>query len=228
MAQPIAPRHSFHSGWLETFVAYPTHLYNGQYEPISFFGAKQMTNTPASRREKILGWLKDENIIRIDALAERLAVSAMTVHRDVIALAEEGLVERVHGGVQRPSANSVTLEVCALCQMPARPRLQFTLTTKANEILRACCPHCGLLLLASRDDIETALLREFIYGRMINALQAYFVIGSRILLCCEPSVLAFSSQEDAADFQRGFGGHVLDFWQASTHLSDTHCVHRSH
>ncbi|MDA0243739.1 MAG: DeoR family transcriptional regulator [Chloroflexi bacterium] len=186
-----------------------------------------MTNTPAERREKILGWLKDENLMRIDVLAERLRVSAMTVHRDVIALAEEGLVERVHGGVQRPSSNSVMLEVCSLCQMPVRPRLQFSLTTKANEQLRTCCAHCGLLLLAGRDDIETALLREFIYGRMINALQAYFVIGSRISLCCEPSVLAFSSQEDAADFQRGFGGRVLDFWEASQHLSDTHSVHRN-
>ncbi len=187
-----------------------------------------MTITPAERHEKILDWLKNENLIRIDELTKRLNVSTMTVHRDLTSLAEQGLLEKVHGGAQLPDLHSVTVEVCPLCHMPVQKRLQFILTTKTKERLRACCAHCGLLLLTQRDDIETALLREFIYGRIINTLHAYFVIGSRISLCCEPSVLAFSGQKDALDFQRGFGGQVMGFREASTHLSDTHCVHRDH
>jgi len=186
-----------------------------------------MSNTPAERHEKILGWLKNENLIRIDELTRRLNVSTMTVHRDLNVLAQQGLVEKVHGGAQLPELHSMTFEVCSLCHMPVQKRLQFILTTKANERLQACCAHCGLLLLTQRDDIDTALLREFIYGRIINALHAYFVTGSRISLCCEPSVLAFSSEEDASDFQRGFGGRVLDFQEARQQLADDHCVRKS-
>jgi DNA-binding IclR family transcriptional regulator len=185
---------------------------------------KHMSNTPAERQDKILAWLKNENLIRIDELANRLTVSAMTVHRDLTQLARQGLVEKVHGGVQLPDPHSVMVEVCALCHMPVQQRLQFMLTTKANEQVRACCAHCGLLLLTQRDDIDAALLREFIYGRIINALHAYFVIGSRISLCCEPSVLAFSSRADAADFQQGFGGRLMDFDEARRQLALDHAI----
>lgn len=184
-----------------------------------------MDNTPSERREQIVAWLREDQLLRIDELVQRLGVSTMTVHRDLTALAEAGLVEKVHGGVRLPDPNLITTETCQMCQMPVKRRLHFVLTTRNNEVIRACCPHCGLLLLRARTDVTTALLRDFIYGRIINVHQAYYVVESRIAVCCVPSVLAFASQTDAADFQQGFGGQVVPLAQAYAFLSHSHHLH---
>ena len=185
-----------------------------------------MDSIPGKRQEQILAWLKEDQLLRIDALAERLAVSPMTIHRDLNALVEMSLVEKIHGGVRLPDPHLVTTEICPLCQMPVKRRLYFVLTTRDNETIRTCCPHCGLLLLNNRQDIVTALLRDFIYGRIINARQAHYVIESRIAVCCQPSVLAFVGEADASDFQQGFGGQVMDFETVQDHLADTHYFSR--
>lgn len=187
-----------------------------------------MGNIPSERREQILQWLKEDQVLRVDELAERLDVSNMTIHRDLNALAEMGLVEKVHGGARLPDPHLVTTDVCTMCGMPVKARLQFVVTTEDNTTIRACCPHCGLLLLSARQDIATALLRDFIYGRIINVRQAYYVVESRISVCCQPSVLAFATEADASDFQRGFGGQVMEFSEAQHHLSDAHHFHNHH
>jgi DNA-binding transcriptional ArsR family regulator len=181
-----------------------------------------MVDLPAKRRDQILEWLREDSPLRIDVLAERLDVSIMTVHRDLNALAEMGLVEKVHGGVQLPDPHTVTAATCGMCHMRVKPRLHFVITTAARETERACCPHCGLLLLAREAQDATALLRDFIYGHIVNVRQAYFVVESRIAICCKPSVLAFANEEDARSFRRGFGGRVMDFAAATRYLADTH------
>lgn len=181
-----------------------------------------MASIPQQRREQILAWLKDDQLLRIDDLTQRLDVSHMTVHRDLDALAEMGLVEKVHGAVRLPDPNKVTSDICYLCKMPVKPRLQFVITTQDGQTLHACCPHCGIMLLILQPDAEMALLRDFIYGRVVNVRQACFVIQSRVALCCEPSVIAFAAEQDARDFQHGFGGEVMDFEHARRLLRDAH------
>lgn len=179
-------------------------------------------NVPLQRREQILHWLKEDQLLRVDELAGRLGVSRMTVYRDLNALAEERLVEKVHGGVRLPDPQTITTGTCTLCHMPLKTRTHFAITTADNQTIRACCAHCGLLLLNSRQDVVTALLRDFIYGRIVNVQQAHYVVESRISICCQPSVLAFAGAEDASDFQRGFGGWVMDFAAVRRHLSHSH------
>lgn len=57
---------------------------------------------PTERRERLLRLLTDGGTHRVDTLADRLHVTAVTVRRDLTRLAEQGLVERVRGGVRRP------------------------------------------------------------------------------------------------------------------------------
>jgi ABC-type sugar transport system substrate-binding protein len=57
----------------------------------------------ASRRhEIILAEVRRHGTVRLADLVERLGVSAVTVRRDVTALADRGLVVRVHGGITLP------------------------------------------------------------------------------------------------------------------------------
>jgi DNA-binding LacI/PurR family transcriptional regulator len=56
----------------------------------------------AERHEKILAAVRANGTVRLTDLAARLAVTPVTVRRDVTVLADRGLLERVHGGVTLP------------------------------------------------------------------------------------------------------------------------------
>lgn len=56
----------------------------------------------AERHEKILATVRANGTVRLTDLAVRLAVTPVTVRRDVTVLADKGLLERVHGGVTLP------------------------------------------------------------------------------------------------------------------------------
>lgn len=56
----------------------------------------------AERHERILAALRANGTVRLADLATRLAVTPVTVRRDVTVLADKGLLERVHGGVTLP------------------------------------------------------------------------------------------------------------------------------
>lgn len=57
---------------------------------------------PAARRTAILALMKEQGAVSVDELAERFAVSVITIRRDLDALGEQGLLERTHGGAIRP------------------------------------------------------------------------------------------------------------------------------
>jgi DeoR/GlpR family transcriptional regulator of sugar metabolism len=50
------------------------------------------------RREAIYQLIKNEGVVRVNDLAERLGVTSMTIRRDLETLERDGLIERVHGG----------------------------------------------------------------------------------------------------------------------------------
>ena len=184
-----------------------------------------MPDTPDSRREKILHWLQEQKSLAIDDLVSRLDVSSMTIHRDLDLLAKEGLVQKSYGHVVlkdiKPEAAPLP-NVCALCQTNLTHRSDFVIQLPQGELLHACCPHCGLLLMR-RHSVTSALTRDFITFCMVNVTQATYLLDSRVHLCCVPSVLCFSTRQDAESFERGFGGTVMTFEEILNHLSQSHC-----
>lgn len=62
----------------------------------------------AQRKARILEQVSQQGAMRISELAEVLEVSEVTIRRDVEAMANQGLVDKVHGGV---TANSLSLTV---------------------------------------------------------------------------------------------------------------------
>ena len=185
---------------------------------------------PAARRQQIVNWLREEGSLSIRELESRLDVSHMTVHRDLETLSTRGLIRKVRGGAVLNADLPDTEQdhrSCTMCGGRVTRRQEFIIMPKGKEQITACCPHCGIMLVTDIGEVDTALARDFLYGRMINVYQAYYVIAPDIQLCCEPTVLCFASKSDADKFCRGFGGQVMDFSQAHTHLTASHHhVHR--
>lgn len=72
---------------------------------------------------------------------------------------------------------------------------------------------------------------DFLYGSLLNAVQAWYVLESSVAPCCQPSVLAFDSKPDAERFAAGFGGQVCDFSTAraqTAHLMHIHPQQEEH
>ena len=62
---------------------------------------------PSERRRILLDHVLRTGSAQLDELAAQFGVSRMTVHRDLDALASQGVVRRVHGGVTVRSSNLV-------------------------------------------------------------------------------------------------------------------------
>ena len=73
----------------------------------AFMSQERTAHTGHSRREQILAELRSQRSVRVSELAPRLAVSEMTIRRDLELLADAGLADKVHGGasLRRPSNN---------------------------------------------------------------------------------------------------------------------------
>ena len=176
---------------------------------------------PAERRERILALLSERGTVRIEELARELGVSSMTVHRDLDRLAVEGQVRKVRGGAVLRTPTPSPSDECPICHALPLTRTQMVLHLSDGSHERACCPHCGLLALAAAGARATAaLVTDFLYGRMVNARVASYVVDPEVHLCCTPTVLAFEHPEDAERFQRGFGGQVLHMKEAVEYLQN--------
>jgi DNA-binding Lrp family transcriptional regulator len=178
---------------------------------------------PLNRRQQIiLEKLEDAAELTFDELTRALDVSLMTLHRDADALAQQGLVRKVRGGVARFAlAQDANPNLCAMCQSGLAVRTSFVVQTSSST-LNACCAHCGLLLASDTQNVTSVLARDFLYGRMVNAFQAGFLLHSDVRLCCEPGVLCFSSLEDAQKFSIGFGGEAVPYPEAVRRLREGH------
>jgi DeoR/GlpR family transcriptional regulator of sugar metabolism len=91
---------------------------------------------PAARRASILKRIRQEGLVSLADLASEHAVSAVTVHRDLQLLSDEGLLERVRGG-----ARSV-------------PDPHAPIETGWNARLREAGPEKDAIAAAARDLIE--------------------------------------------------------------------------
>lgn len=58
----------------------------------------------AERRERLLADLQESGMLRVSDIARALGVTTVTVRRDIAQLADEGVIERVRGGIRLPRA----------------------------------------------------------------------------------------------------------------------------
>ncbi len=187
--------------------------------------AKENKPIPPARHEQIITWLEQEGTLSIKEIQSRLNISHMTVHRDLDYLAGKNLLKKVRGGATRITTSTLNPNPSPNCKMCGRKivqRTEIVLQMDDGNQSSACCPHCGLMLIANRSNIESALARDYLYGYMVNVFQASYLIGCELRICCIPSTLCFAHISDAQRFQTGFGGKIFNFTEALNHLMDIH------
>ena len=177
--------------------------------------------TLTDRQQVLYEWLQSQHTTTIEEIGERLGISVATAYRDARALVEAGLAQKTNRGLKLPPPVDPVQDSgkCAFCGGMLNERSAFLFQLKDGTQRNACCAHCGLLAL-DQLDVTIALASDFLYGRMVNARQATFLLESAVSLCCEPSVLCFASEEDARHFQVGFGGMAAALDQAAARLKE--------
>lgn len=177
--------------------------------------------TSINREKKIVEILQKQGNASIQELVEACGVSSMTIHRELNKLAEVGIVQKKHGGVllvdQSPADN---INQCAMCNKRISERTVFIVRLQNGEQKRTCCAHCGLMMQNQFRNILQSLTAHYLYGHMVSADQAIYILGSDLTICCVPSVLGFGSQQDAEKFQRGFGGTIANIEEALHYLHE--------
>lgn len=167
----------------------------------------------ADRHRRIIELIERDGSVQVAGLVEEFGVSRMTINRDLDHLAASGVLAKVHGGAMSTAepAGSPSHR-CLMCGIENGCRTTMTLFHEGGTRSQACCPHCGLMLLAKHPDVTAALAQDFIGGQMVNIRSATFLVEPDTSVCCVPTVLCFEVRDDAEKFSQGFGG-VLMTWE---------------
>ena len=168
------------------------------------------------RQREILKLIDEKKDLSIEEIRQTIGVSQATAYRETQELSQMGLVAKIPGGISQIEASTTR---CVQCRGETNARTTFIIEQKDGKKLSACCSHCGMMALANNPNISTAMTIDFIYGKMLNVSQAWYVLNSNVVLCCSPSILSFSNQDDAARFSQGFGGYVMDYKNAQNSLN---------
>jgi DeoR family transcriptional regulator, copper-sensing transcriptional repressor len=174
-------------------------------------------NNLTPRQREILKLVNQKGDLSVDELRQAMDISQATAYREIQELAQMGLINKISGGVSKVESSP---QRCVQCGRENNPRTSFMIEQIDGEKLVACCAHCGLMALAKRKNISTAMTTDFFYGRLLNASQAWYVLNSSVSLCCQPSTLTFSNADDAKRFTQGFGGEAVDFSDAQQKIKE--------
>ncbi len=176
----------------------------------------------SERQQMLLEWLKAQNSVSVSEIEAHFSISPATAYRDVRALIQAGAAVKTFQGIKlAPSSQEGK---CAFCNGAINERTVFIFQLQDGSQRKACCPHCGLMGI-SQLDVVSALSSDFLHGRMVNARQATFLVESSVNLCCAPSVLCFASQDEALNFQKGFGGQCCSLDEAAAWVRNIMSIH---
>jgi DNA-binding transcriptional ArsR family regulator len=187
-----------------------------------------MNHTPTDCQRQIVELLRRQQELTVSELVEHLEAPSRVVQRDLKGLIAAGLVVRTDDRVALPSFAAPLTRVaalCALCGCTVRERASFTIINRYGGIIRACCAHCGLLLLDRQPPADIAFTCDFIQERIVDARDAIYLVESRVSACCVPSVISLVNADDARSLQLGFGGVVMSFEALQAFLRQKMAAH---
>jgi hypothetical protein len=125
--------------------------------------------------------------------------------------------------------------LCQVCDRVISKQTAFRVDTSSGAV-HACCPACAMhYMLHHLDAMRKAWATDFNSGRLIPASSAYYDEGGDVQYCtrhkppvergaegvservydrCLPTLVAFSTREDADAYRRQHGGRVLTYDEA--------------
>src|SRR5690625_5267804 len=170
---------------------------------------------PIERQNFIKQLMQKNHSMKISELSEKLAVSEITIHRDLKPLIDEGYVLKTFGGVTLSKKEVSSQDRCTYCHSNIHHKLSFKLILKNGGSETTCCPHCGLLRYRQiSTQVEQVICQDFLRMTTINARGAHFVMESSLELgCCQPQVLPFEYEKHAKQFVKGFNGVIYSFYE---------------
>lgn len=173
---------------------------------------------PIERQHRIKELIQDNQNMKISELSKLLAVSEMTIHRDLKPLIEEGILAKTFGGIILVNDQQTQKkgQACVFCNSSIHEKTVYRLILLDNKIEMACCAHCGLLRHRQLGtSVIQAISYDFLRQTTISAPLAWYVFDTSIEIgCCQPQVLMFEWEEHANQFVKGFGGNVYPFHEA--------------
>lgn len=125
------------------------------------------------RHDTILSRAKADGRVRADALARQLGVSVQTVRRDLAALAQAGLLTRVHGGAVLPSgtvnigyearrdlhhAGKEAIGRTTAARIPNGASVYLDIGTTSEAVARAMRGHAALLAVTNNINVANILM----------------------------------------------------------------------
>lgn len=112
-----------------------------------------------------------------------------------------------------------TIKTCALCGKDIRARTACRITLDEGKELNACCSFCAANIRRriGRQPFD-AVTVCYSTGEKIDFKTAYFVVESDETPCCTPSVLAFSSLEEAEKFVAGKSGRIMSVLEVMNYV----------
>lgn len=181
----------------------------------------------SERQGLILAYLREHGSASVHEVQQHLEIPTATLYRDVNNLIRTGMLHRSHGRLHLQSSPQVDSPsaTCVMCGVGVNQRTALSIHLGDGSQVTACCPHCGLMYLSKRSDVRSALVTDYLYGKMHNVRMAVYLLESQVQVCCSPSLLCFANQEDAEKFQVGFGGQMLNFNQAMQMLDHMMALH---
>lgn len=124
------------------------------------------------RQQEMLGLVRQQGFVSVEALAQHFAVTAQTIRRDINALCRHGLLRRYHGGAGLPSSvENVAYTARQVLNLEAKERIAravarhipnqaslfVTLGTTTEAVARALLDHDGLRVITNNLNVATTL-----------------------------------------------------------------------
>ena len=134
---------------------------------------------------------------------------AGTVHCDKTEQAAKD--DKLDQQVQAIKNQYAKVSTCAMCRKEATGKTICRIGIDEAQKVKTCCAGCGVKMLKRLGSQKGGSAMCYSTGQRIDLRKAYFVVGSDARICCSPSVLAFSSREEAEKFVTEHQGEIKRF-----------------
>ncbi|BEV71539.1 MULTISPECIES: DeoR/GlpR family DNA-binding transcription regulator [unclassified Paludibacterium] len=163
------------------------------------------------RQQELLGWVQREGHVTVEALATHFGVTHQTIRRDIALLADNRLLQRIHGGASAQSSveNVAYNTRQVMCieekrriarqvaeQIPNHASLFINLGTTTEEVAKALHQHRGLHVITNNLNVA---------AMMCNYPDCEVIVASGVMRPRDMGIIGESTIEFIRKFKVDYG-----------------------